>query len=107
MKTDTKGEIKKPEGLSDIQAEVVENLDLIGQLAEQIAELDIQAYDVFSKQKNNRRTKSSKFEKKANRKESRRDSFEYEDIEDEEYFVETERKSSNGRIRNVGLRIRQ
>ena len=117
LKTELKEESKKPEGLSDIQAEVVENLDLIAQLAEQIAELDIQAYDVFSKQRSHKRQKNYKLGKKASRKESRKESreesYEYEDIEDEDYFVEPERKSSKsqrlptGRIRNLGLRIRQ
>ena len=96
--------------MTDIQTEVVENLELIGQLAELIAKLDIQAYQVFSKQKSHEsRQKSSKQKKKASRKETRRDF--HDDEKGVEYVLETEQKPSrrlgSGRIKNVGLRIRQ
>jgi hypothetical protein len=98
------------EVLDDIKEDVIENLDLIGLLAEQIAELDNQAYQVFSKQKEVKRKKSSNFKKKPRRKESRRESYEEEEYEDEaeaERETVNQRTQSNGRIRNIGLRIRQ
>ena len=101
------------EDLDYIKEDVIENLDLIGLLAEQIAELDIQAYQVFSKQREGKRKKISTFKKKPRRKENMRDSYEEEEYEDEDLLLEAERKTasprtqSNGRIRNIGLRIRQ
>ena len=97
------------EDLDEIKEDVIENLDLIGLLAEQIAELDIQAYQVFSKQKEGKRKKSSNFMKKPRRKENRRESYEEEEYEDEDLLNEAvhSRTRSNGRIRHLGLRIRQ
>ena len=101
------------EDLDEIKEDVIENLNLIGLLAEQIAELDIQAYQVLSKQKEGKRKKSSNFKKKPRRKENRKESYEEEEYEDEDLLDEAERKTANprtqlnGRIRNIGLRIRQ
>jgi len=106
-----KEEKEDANSLTDIEKDVVENLNLIGQLAEEIALLDVQAYDIFSRQK------SSALRKRPNRKGNSREIKEEEDEEeyfnleeDEEEDVEHDQSNkilSNGRIRNIGLRIRQ
>merc|ERR1719483_1442504 len=72
------------DGLSEIKEDAVENLNLIVKLAEQIAELDNQAYDVFTKKRVGNRKKNKKFKKTKSRKENRRYSFEDEEYEDSE-----------------------
>ena len=107
MKSEPKGtQIKeKVDSSSEIKEDAVENLNLIVKLAEQIAELDNQAYDVFTKKRVGNRKKNKKFKKTKSRKENRRYSFEDEEYEDSELVGS--RVSPNGRIKNVGLKIRQ
>merc|ERR1712083_858376 len=60
LKKETKNKEKESdkEVLGDIKENVLENLDLILMLAEEIADLDTQAFDVFSKKNLNKRKKN-------------------------------------------------
>jgi len=95
------------EYLGDIKEDVLENIDLILQLAEEIAELDVQAFDVFSKKKFRNRKKNFN-SKKTIRKEV---SSEETELEDDEYHEQSDNTRKQvkptGRIRNIGLKIRQ
>jgi len=113
IKNRSKSKITNQKGLSDIQSEVVENLNLIGQLAEEIFDLDVKAYEVFSNIKNHKKKKNSKEIKKQQSKTVSIHSDEYEDSGEEDSFIKPVQNKSksprlaNGRIRNIGLKIRQ
>ena len=91
---------EKVDGLSEIKEDAIENLNLIVKLDEQIADLDNQAYDVYTKKRVGNRNK--KFKKTKSRKENRRYSFEEEKYEDSE--SDGSRVKPNGRIRNLGIK---
>jgi len=64
------------EVLGDIKENVLENLDLILMLAEEIADLDTQAFDVFSKKNMNKRKKNYNVKKTKGLKDKTRKSTE-------------------------------
>jgi len=72
------------EGLGDIKENVLENLDLILTLAEEIADLDTKAFDVFSKKNLDKQKKTYNLKKaKDSKDKTRKSSQDFIPIDDE------------------------
>merc|ERR1711913_225480 len=78
----SKGKDLDTDGFIDIKEDVVENLDLIVQLAEEISELDSIAFDYFSNKNSERRKKPRKFSTSKRNKEKKRSEIEKLKIEE-------------------------
>ena len=87
LKKETKNKEKDSdeEVLGDIKENVLENLDLILMLAEEIADLDTQAFDVFSKKNIDKRKKIYNSKKTKGLKDKTRKSSEDVLLIDDEY----------------------